>query len=745
MFGYPVALRILPAAAALMVPAAAAAIPQLLPMPAVVQDRAGGFDIRHAMLAADPADPGASAALARFHDLLVRAGGPDLHRGADVGGGIAFVRDPSVSGEEAYRLDVTPRGATVAASGDAGLFYGAETLWQLAASAEHGRIAAVHIEDRPAFGWRGFMLDSARHFQGVDYIERQIDRMALAKLNVFHWHLTDDQGWRLQIDRYPRLTQVGAWRTEAVTGKRYGGFYTKADVRRVVAYAAARHITVVPEIEMPGHATALIASYPELASIAGPPKAPTGDWGILPNLLNPDDATFTFMENVLDEVMALFPGHYIHVGGDEAPKDQWKSNPEIEARMKALGLKDENALQGWFTARIADYLGQHGRRIIGWDEILEGKVPGDAVVMSWRGMDGAITAARAGHDTILAPSPILYLDNRQSDAVDETPGRGEIIDWRRLYSFDTQPPALTAAERSHILGVQANLWTEHAPLTEDTERMTWPRAAEAAELGWSPAATRDWSGFAPRLLAALARWDRLGWAYDRVPLSPEMKVAGRTVVLAQPAGIGTLRYTLDGSAPTATSTAYAAPLPWSSTMHIAAQAFLGNRPVGPAQRWTVDAARLRTRLGMNMTLCSDKLPLRLIGAGPAGQPHPIHWVDVMDACWRWPAAPTDGAMTVNAEVAHVPYNFALGDGIKSVTFPTPMTPAGELQIRQDNCDGPLIGSLPLSPAVGRIGDTTLTGRVTPTSSGPHDLCLRFSQKDLAPLWVIDRLTLDPQR
>ncbi|MGN6278082.1 MAG: beta-N-acetylhexosaminidase, partial [Sphingomonas sp.] len=471
--------NLLAAALSLLAPAAAsAATPAdlpLLPMPASVTQQAGSFTLAHTTIAAR--DSGERAAADRLRNLAARAGGPALS--VSKTGRIRFRHDASVTGTEAYRLVVTPTGATVSAATDAGLYYGAETLWQLIA-AGHGRIPAVTIADQPAFAWRGVMLDSARHFQPVAYVEQLIDRMAMAKLNTLHWHLADDQAWRIQIDRYPRLTQIGACRQEAGaagfdarTGKPapYCGFYSKADIRAVVAYAAAHHVTIVPEIDMPGHATALVAAYPQLASIPNPPNSPSNQWGVLPNLLNPTDTTFTFVENVLDEVMALFPGRYIHLGGDEAVKDQWRANPAIQAQIKRLGLKDENDLQGWFMARLGDYLAQHGRRMIGWDEILEGQVPADATVMSWHGIDGAITAAKSGHDAILAPAPIFYLDNRQSDSPDEPPGRDTTMDWQKLYAFDPAPSELTPDQRRHLLGLQVNLWTEHVRTTAYADRM----------------------------------------------------------------------------------------------------------------------------------------------------------------------------------------------------------------------------------------------------------------------------------
>ncbi|HEY0315303.1 MAG TPA: family 20 glycosylhydrolase [Sphingomonas sp.] len=717
-------------------------------MPASVARMPGHFPLAGATIRADGDDAGASAAASRFLDLLGRSGGPKLGRGQ---GRIRFLRDPSIADPEAYRLDVTPQGITVRAGGNAGLFYGAETLWQLAASSPDGLIPAIRIDDKPAFAWRGVMLDSVRHFQPVSYIEQLLDRMAADKLNVFHWHLTDDQGWRILIDRYPRLTGIGASRVPAgaegrdpKTGKpvRYGGFYTKAEIRHVVAYAAVRHITIVPEIEMPGHAMAMVAAYPELASTPVLRTAPSSDWGVLPNLLSPDDATFTFVGNVLDEVMQLFPGRYIHVGGDEAPKDQWKTDPKAQALIKALGLKDEDALQGWFTGRIGDYLEKHGRRLIGWDEILDGGVPADATVMSWRGMDGALKAARAGHDAVLAPMPVLYLDNRQSDAADEPPGRGEIVDWKRLYDFDTAPPSLSADERRHILGLQANLWTEHVRTTDYADRMIWPRAAILAELGWSPASARGWPGFAQRLMPELARWQRLGWGYDRTPLEPQARIAGKAVALRQPAGIGELRYTTDGTAPTPASTLYSVPLPIGQASHVAARSFLDGAPVGPVRRWSFDTASLLTRAAPDMRLCSNKLPLRIEDDGPTDGVRRIHWVDIMQACWIWPAAPLDGVRAIAAEVGSVPFNFSLGADMASVTFRKPETEAGELEVRQDSCDGPRIAVVPLASAIRSAGTTTVTAPLAMPVSGSHDLCMTFTQKTPDPLWLLDRLTLN---
>jgi hexosaminidase len=747
------AAALLPGTAVADAPDPSVATVSLLPMPASIIPKAGAFALAGSILSFDPRDKGAAAAAGRFNELLTQAGLPAVANGR--GRAIRFRRDAAIAGGEAYRLEVTPKAITISAGSDAGLFYGATTLWQLAQKAgAAGSIPAMTINDAPSFSWRGVMLDSARHFQPVAFVKALIDRMALDKLNVLQWHLTDDQGWRLQIDKYPRLTQIGAWRQDAgaagfdANGKpvMYGGFYTKDQVREVVAYAAARHITIVPEIEMPGHATAAIAAYPALASTPTPPTSASPDWGILSNLYNTDDATFTFLENVLDEVMDLFPSRYIHVGGDEAEKSQWAANSAIQAKRKQLGLASDDKLQGWFTARIGAYIEKHGRRLIGWDEILLGDVPQSATIMSWRGIDGAITAAKAGHDTVLSPAPDLYLDNRQSESNDEPPGRGTIIDWKKVYAFEVAPPSLTAEERKHLIGLQVNEWTEHARTTDYAERMIWPRAAILAELGWAQPGQRNWNAFAPRLAAELDRYRALHLGFDLTPLVPQADLSGTPaapqVALRQQAGIGTIRYTTDGSAPTAASPAYQAPITMTGTL--TARAFLGGEPISPAQSWQVEAAALRTRFGTQLELCTGagKIPLRLEDDGATNGKRVVHWVDVMQPCWLWRGAPMDGATRITADVGSVPFNFAIGDAVNRITFRKPETPDGELEIRLDDCNGPVVAKLPLAPAKANAGVTTLTGTIAP-QTGAHMLCATFTQNGVNPIWVLDKLTLAP--
>jgi hexosaminidase len=739
-------------AATIAAPAAANS-PGLLPLPASVKEAPGSFVIARAAIAAD--DAGGMAAAQRLAELVARTSGSKLTLAKN--GAIRFRRDRTIRGAEAYRLRVTPAGVTISASTDAGLFYGATTLWQLIAASRDGRIGAVTIDDAPAFAWRGVMLDSARHLQPPAYVKQLIDRLAMEKLNVLQWHLTDDQGWRIQIDKYPRLTAVGAWRQpagaagiDAKTGKqvRYGGFYTKAEIREIVAYAAARHVTIVPEIDMPGHATAAIAAYPALGSTATPPKAPSSDWGVMYNLYNTDDATFTFLTNVLDEVLELFPSRYVHVGGDEAVKDQWKADPRIQARLKALGLKDEEHLQGWFMARIGDYLQKRGRRLVGWDEILEGKVPPSATVMSWHGVSGAITAAKAGHDTILSPSPDFYLDHIQSDSGDEPPGRGGVMDWKHIYTFDPLPDALSADERRHLLGVQVNLWTEHVRTTAYADRMLWPRAAALAELGWTPAAKRDWKGFAARLPAEFARYRRLGLGYNMTPLEPLASVDGKdgevTIKLRQQADVGTLRYTIDGSAPNPASLVYEGSLTLPEGTRLRARAFAGSEPLGAGRDWTLTAALLRTRTATEMDLCTSAVSLRLEDDGVTDGLRRVHWGDIFHPCWIWKRASLDGIASLSAEVGQVPFNFSIGADLAKVVFDKPRTPTGELEVRLDRCDGPVVASIPLGAAIRNAGVSTITGSLPP-QQGRHDLCMTFTQTGPNPLWMLDRLTLSPAK
>ncbi|NUL03200.1 beta-N-acetylhexosaminidase [Streptomyces lunaelactis] len=446
---------------------------------------------------------------------------------------------------EAYRLGVVwSQGVEIRGGSGAGVFWGAQTLRQLL-GAEAFRSAPVSperthgiphqvIEDAPRFPWRGLMLDVSRHFLPKDDVLRYLDLLAAHKLNVFHFHLTDDQGWRIEIKRYPRLTDIGAWRARTKYGHRaselwderpHGGYYTQDDIREIVAYAAERHITVVPEIDIPGHSQAAIAAYPELGNtdvVDTTTLSVWDNWGINPNVLAPTDTTLRFYEGVLEELLGLFPSAFVHIGGDECPKDQWKASPAAQARIKELGLADEDELQSWFIRHFDTWLSGRGRRLIGWDEILEGGLAPGAAVSSWRGYAGGIAAAEAGHDVVMCPEQQVYLDHRQHGGADEPMPIGYVRTLEDVYRFEPVPPSLSPEAAAHILGTQANVWTEVMQDRSRVDYQVFPRLAAFAEVAWSalPApAERDFEDFERRMNAHYARLDALGVGY-RPPGGP---------------------------------------------------------------------------------------------------------------------------------------------------------------------------------------------------------------------------------
>ena len=417
--------------------------------------------------------------------------------------------DP-VLGGEGYVLDIDPEGIRITASDPCGAFYGTQTLRQLLPSEIEGNAAmadlrgwmvpAVRIHDSPRFTWRGMMLDCCRHFMSVDFVKRYIGLLSHYKLNRFHWHLTDDQGWRIEIEKYPKLTDVGSWRTEP-GGERYGGYYTKSQVRDVVQYALDRHVTVVPEIEMPGHATAALAAYPDL-SCTGEPLCVATDWGIFHDVLCAGkETTFEFLQDVLIEVMELFPGEYVHIGGDECPKERWRECADCQRRMVEEALESEDELQGYFVGRIEAFLRDRGRRLIGWEDIVAGGPPASAMVQSWRSMNGAAEAAKLGHDVIVSPISHAYFD---ADIA--------TTDLRQVYSFEPVPGRLAAGDQAHIIGGECNMWTEHAP-QEIVDRKMFPRLLAMSECLWSQPANRDVADFHHRLQHHYKRLRELGVDY----------------------------------------------------------------------------------------------------------------------------------------------------------------------------------------------------------------------------------------
>ncbi|MBL0127894.1 MAG: family 20 glycosylhydrolase [Flavobacteriales bacterium] len=410
---------------------------------------------------------------------------------------------------EGYSLHITPERIDLVSSDRAGIFHGIQTLIQLLPpKGSETAVPCLTITDHPRFAWRGMHLDVSRHFFGVEFVKMYIDLLARYKMNRFHWHLTDDQGWRIEIKKYPKLTEVGAWRSGSQIGPYgrgeydsipYGGFYTQEQVREVVAYAAARHITVVPEIEMPGHAMAALAAYPEYSCKGGPFEVQKG-WGVFEDVFCAgNDSTFSFLQDVLSEVMGLFPGEYIHIGGDECPKESWKACAKCQARMKSEGLKDEHELQSYVIQRIEKFVNAKGRKIIGWDEILEGGLAPNAAVMSWRGTEGGVAAAKSGHYAVMSPGSHCYFDHYQGDPANEPLAIGGYTTVQKVYSYEPIPAELKADQAKYILGAQGNVWTEYILTPEQVEYMAVPRMLALAEVLWTPKDKRDEADFIKRL------------------------------------------------------------------------------------------------------------------------------------------------------------------------------------------------------------------------------------------------------
>ena len=521
---------LLPSLTLIIVPQVLAAPPQLIPQPTKMTLGTGAFTLaRDTVLVADNAlekqeAQQFAASIAPATGFAPRVVDKAPARAAT----ISFDLDAQAkTGDEGYRLSVTPQKIVITAAKPAGLFYATQTLRQLlpvqiyAANQQNGvawQMPAVSIEDAPRFVWRGMHLDTGRNFFPVADVKKYIDIMATQKFNTFHWHLTEDQGWRLEIKKYPKLTSIGSKRAESPQepdwqkgdGVPYGEglFYTQAQARDVVAYARARHITVVPEIEMPGHATAAIAAYPNLGNSDIPNYNPQVEthWGVHPYIFAPKPETFAFLEDVLREVMDIFPSKYIHIGGDEAPKGQWNNSPFAQEVIQKNGLKDANELQSYFITRMEKFLNANGRQIIGWDEILEGGLAPNAAVMSWRGEVGARAAAMQDHPVVMASNGAYYLDYRN----DGTPGNpGAVLPLRRVYNFD--PTASIPEDKRHwLMGVQGQLWTEHIANTEKLWRMAYPRACAIAETAWSQNTTKDFYDFSQRLETEVERLKIMG-------------------------------------------------------------------------------------------------------------------------------------------------------------------------------------------------------------------------------------------
>lgn len=491
---------------------------------------------------------------------------------------------------EAYTLVADKDGATIESPSAAGLFYGLQTLAQLVRGKE--RMPMLAITDAPRFPYRGVHIDESRHFFGKDYVKKQLDLLSTYKINRLHWHLTDAAGWRLEIPAYPRLTELAAWRPQRYyddwhhesrycehdTPGAYGGYYTAADVKEILEYARLRHITIIPEIEMPGHSAEVCAAYPELSCYGEPYTSGEVCIG--------NEATFAFFEGVLDEVMRLFPSHYIHIGGDEASRKHWKQCAKCQQRMADEGLKDEAELQSYMISRIEKYVNSHGRDIIGWDEILEGGLAPNATVMSWRSEKGGINAAKMGHDAIMTPSAYCYLDAYQDVPDTQPKAFGGPVTLENCYSFNPAPDSLSATVRSHIIGVQGNNWAEYIPTPEHGEYMLYPRIIALAEVGWTNQELRDQESFKHRINHEVRHIRSIG--YNAFPLSELVKPvqnidydkAQICLELTSERTPADIRYTLDGSEPDAGSPSYQAPFAVSDSILLKARLFDNGHPIG---------------------------------------------------------------------------------------------------------------------------------------------------------------------
>ena len=703
----------------------------------------------------------------RFIRLVADTRGLQLHPAttADAHPAITFDVDPhaNVVGESGYRIVAGADGIRVIARSPGGAFYGGVTLWQLLTPPGWVRgtaaeIAAGVIDDHPRFAWRALLLDSGRHFQSQANIEKLIDWMSLEKLNVLLWHLTEDQGWRLEIPNYPALTKTGACRKAVgldseLTGapdKPYCGFYTEAEVRDIVRYAAARFVTVVPEIDLPGHSQAAVATYPWLG-VTGRRPAVWTDWGVSPWLLQPDEQTLRFVDNVLDEVMQLFPSAYISIGGDEADKQQWQASPELRARMRRLGLANMDQLQGWFTGRVADHLLEHGRTPVGWDdELLAGaKLPAAEVVMSWHGSDAehvALEAARQGHDVVLTPQESLYFDHYQSDLPDEGPGQPPMTTLRQAYDTAVIPNGATAADARRVIGVQGDLWTEFMLSFARDQHALFPRLAALSELGWSAASAHDWNGFLQRLSAELARYRALGIGYADTAFAPTFAVTAAPkgmlrVTLSNQANFGEIRYTTDGSAPALTSAQYVDPLEFSAAGRVTLRAATfgpGGFELAAPRTQVLEPSALLSRDGSELASCSNRPAMRLDGNQRAQGPTPVYKVAAGDMCWLWHRAPLQGIEHVTLTVGRVAWRF--GDDAEGAVVRPKASAAGEFEIHADSCKGPLLARLPLAPAVPGDGQHELSATVS-TSKRNHarDLCILATGDPRDGQWVVARV------
>ncbi|WP_027126687.1 glycoside hydrolase family 20 protein [Gelidibacter mesophilus] len=567
--------------------------PQILPMPSHIESSNGEFILDNSVgISSDDSFKVSSNFLKEF---IEKGNTLKLKQNNSIN----FIKDESILNDEGYQLTISPKQIEIRAKTDQGAFYAVQSLRQLLpAEFENGSfskknisIPCITIVDSPQFKYRGMNLDVGRHFFSVDFIKKYIDALAMLKMNTFHWHLTEDQGWRIEIKKYPKLQEIAAFRDQTLVGsynadpqqfdgKRYGGFYTQEEIKDVVAYAQTRHVTIIPEIEMPGHAQAAIAAYPELGCTGEQVKV-AETWGVFEDIFCSKDETFEFLENVLDEVLELFPSEYIHIGGDEAPKKHWENCPNCQQRIKDEGLKDEHELQNYFITRIEKYLNSKGRQIIGWDEILEGGLAPNATVMSWRGTQGAVEAAKQHHNVIMTPTSHCYFDYKQSDNEDEPlANSGGFLPLEKVYSFNPIPEELTEEESKYVLGAQGNIWTEYIPNAKQLEYMAFPRILAMSEVLWSPSENKNYPDFVSRVENFHQRLEALNINYANHLYEVEGEQGPNGYELKTILKNKTIRYTTDGTEPNITSKVYSEAISIDKDLIIKAAIFNTDKKLG---------------------------------------------------------------------------------------------------------------------------------------------------------------------
>lgn len=569
------------------------------------------------------------------------------------GDDIVLFKDESIKNEEGYTLDISSKGIVIKAKTGQGAFYAVQSLRQLmpvelenkSYSREGIAVQNITISDEPRFVYRGMHLDVARHMFSVDFIKKYIDALSMLKLNTFHWHLTDDQGWRIEIKKYPKLQEIAAYRSETLIGhyntqpqkfdgKRYGGFYTQEEIKDVVAYAESRFVTVIPEIELPGHSKAAIAAYPELGC-TGVQVEVAKKGGVFDDIYCPKEETFVFLEGVFDEVLELFPSKYIHIGGDEAPKTRWKNCEHCQALIKKEGLKDESELQSYFISRIEKYLNSKGRQIIGWDEILEGGLAPNATVMSWRGFDGAIEAAKQEHNVILTPGSHCYFDHYQSENKDEPLAIGGFLPLKKVYNLNPIPFELTKEQAQYVLGAQGNVWTEYISTSEKVEYMVFPRILALAEVVWSKPKEKDYKEFVSRVENFHKRLDVLdiNYANHLYEIEGQMTSIVNEVVyeLSTATSGKIIHYTLDGSEPNTHSPIYKSGIPITKSETIKAIVFEGDKALGSTFNQSINWHKA---LGHKVSL-NVQPQHSYTGSGPSGLVNGISGSDTRYGDKEW--------------------------------------------------------------------------------------------------------------